>query len=179
MSSRHHVLFPRLPDTRYFVMRCRGLLVWCAKSNAIAAAAAFVFSNKIFCCYCCLTAIAAKFARACIMRKSFLSNCGKSDEERQAARRGRKARTRQLRQKGTKANFEGVGFRWGGTCPPSWKCHVARLAARTDGRSIRTARTRGRKDNHGYMHLVTANDVQIAGELGASGQGICSLSKIL
>ena len=80
---------------------------------------------------------------------SVVPNSGQVDQIRQAARRGSETRTRQLRQKGTEANFEGVGFRWSGTRFPAWERHVARLAARTDGGSTRAPRSRGCENNHG------------------------------
>jgi len=55
----------------------------------------------------------------------------------------------------------------GSTRLPSWKRYIAGLAARSDGRSARTPRARGCEDNDGYTHVVTADDVRVAGELGA------------
>jgi len=92
---------------------------------------------------------------------------GKSDEERRADQKGRKARTRQIRQKGAKANSDGVGN--------EWRAHAFRHGNATLLDSLYAPMTLrherlGRVDATtvmGYTHLVTADDVRIAGELGA------------
>ena len=44
---------------------------------------------------------------------------------------------------------------------------IAGLAVHSDGCSARTPRACGCEDDHGQKYWVTANDVRIAGELGA------------
>jgi hypothetical protein len=108
---------------------------------------------------------AKRLQRGCSSRRAIIPYSRQVDQIWQATRGWGEARTRQLRQKGSEASFEGVGFWWGGTRLPSWQCTL--LDSLHAPMAVRQERLGHVDATTGYTHLVTADDVRVAGELGA------------